>query len=255
MDVGFVGGEEPGAEPSSVGAGGQDRGDATGGADSTGRDNRHRHEVEHHVEEGSKALMPRTCPPASTPWAMTKSHPACSAATASVGKPICQAVSAPPRCTRPMSPSKVSVRGSPTDSERRVHRTSRCLKVRGLAGVFLEVPLRPARRIPWLRRAVSQARSPRPPGPGRRRRRIRLGRCRAGRVRAAGRRILGREDPLRGGGGHSVAAGLVAGASGRVSRARRAGGGGGAADGGDELQRYGRRAQADRRGVSRASAG
>ena len=58
------------------------------------------------------------------------------------------------------------------------------------------------------------------------------GRGAAGRVRAAGRRVLGRQDPLRGRGGQGAAAGLVAGASGRAGRGRRAGAGAGAADGG-----------------------
>ena len=48
--------------------------------------------------------------------------------------------------------------------------------------------------------------------------------ARAGRVRAAGRRVLGRQDPLRGRGGQGAAAGLVAGAPGRAGRGRRAGG-------------------------------
>ena len=42
------------------------------------------------------------------------------------------------------------------------------------------------------------------------------GRSEAGRVRAAGRRVLGRQDPVRGRGGQGAAAGLVAGASGRA---------------------------------------
>ena len=56
--------------------------------------------------------------------------------------------------------------------------------------------------------------------------------ARAGRVRAAGRRVLGRQDPVRGGGGQGAAAGLVAGAPGRAGRGRRAGGRAAAADGG-----------------------
>ena len=56
--------------------------------------------------------------------------------------------------------------------------------------------------------------------------------ARAGRVRAAGRRVLGRQDPQRGRGGQGAAAGLVAGASGRAGRGRRAGAGAAAADGG-----------------------
>ena len=48
--------------------------------------------------------------------------------------------------------------------------------------------------------------------------------ARAGRVRAAGRRVLGRQDPVRGRGGQGAAAGLVAGAPGRAGRGRRAGG-------------------------------
>ena len=47
--------------------------------------------------------------------------------------------------------------------------------------------------------------------------------ARAGRVRAAGRRVLGRQDPVRGRGGQGAAAGLVAGAPGRAGRGRRAG--------------------------------
>ena len=56
--------------------------------------------------------------------------------------------------------------------------------------------------------------------------------ARAGRVRAAGRRVLGREDPLRVRGGEDAAAGVVAGASGRAGRGHRAGAGADAADGG-----------------------
>ena len=58
------------------------------------------------------------------------------------------------------------------------------------------------------------------------------GRGGAGRVRAAGRRVLGRQDPVRGRGGPGAAAGLVAGAPGRPGRGRRAGGRAAAADGG-----------------------
>ena len=58
------------------------------------------------------------------------------------------------------------------------------------------------------------------------------GRRRSGRVGAAGRRVLSRQDPIRGGGGRGAAAGLVAGASGRARRGRRAGADADAADGG-----------------------
>jgi hypothetical protein len=112
--------------------GGQDRGDATGGADSTGRDNRHRHEVEHHVEEGEQGAGAADMPAGLNTLGDDEVTPACSAATASVGEPICQAASAPPRCTRPMPPSKVSVRGSltghhPTDLACTSHQRERRL--------------------------------------------------------------------------------------------------------------------------------
>ena len=48
-------------------------------------------------------------------------------------------------------------------------------------------------------------------------------RCGAGRVCAAGRRPLGREDPVRSGGSEGAAAGLVAGAPGRAEGSGRAG--------------------------------
>jgi hypothetical protein len=52
------------------------------------------------------------------------------------------------------------------------------------------------------------------------------------RVRVAGRRVLGREDPLRRRGSEDAAAGVVASASGRAGRSRRSSGRAAAADGG-----------------------
>ena len=82
------------------------------------------------------------------------------------------------------------------------------------------------------------------------------GRGAAGRVRAAGRRVLGGEDPVRGGGGEGAAARVVAGASGRACRGRRTGAGACTADGGvaDAAAALpGRRARAFRRGGAGAA--